>query len=51
MEHTRMYMYSLRKAGDRVAVWTKSAEDEKACMEIGHQFKAAIKECLQVHAV
>ena len=38
---------SLRKAGDRVAVWTKSAEDEKACMEIGEQFKGAIQECMQ----
>lgn len=38
---------SLRKAGDRVAVWTKSADDEKACMEIGEQFKSAICECLQ----
>jgi len=37
---------SLRKAGDRVAVWTKSADDEKACMEIGRQFKSAINECL-----
>ena len=39
---------SLRKAGDRVAVWTKSADDEKACLEIGEQFKSAIQECLQV---
>jgi len=38
---------SLRKAGDRVAVWTKTADDEKAAMEIGSQFKAAIAECLQ----
>mmetsp|Transcript_27097 Transcript_27097/g.66818 ORF Transcript_27097/g.66818 Transcript_27097/m.66818 type:complete len:225 (-) Transcript_27097:286-960(-) len=38
---------SLRKAGDRVAVWTKSADDETACMEIGRQFRTAIKECLQ----
>jgi len=38
---------SLRKAGDRVAVWTKTADDEKACMEIGEQFKGAICECLQ----
>jgi hypothetical protein len=38
---------SLRKGGDRVAVWTKSADDEKACMEIGEQFKGAISECLQ----
>mmetsp|Transcript_32728 Transcript_32728/g.77142 ORF Transcript_32728/g.77142 Transcript_32728/m.77142 type:complete len:218 (-) Transcript_32728:143-796(-) len=38
---------SLRKGGDRVAVWTKSADDEKAAMEIGQQFKAAIAECLQ----
>mmetsp|Transcript_23087 Transcript_23087/g.75138 ORF Transcript_23087/g.75138 Transcript_23087/m.75138 type:complete len:218 (-) Transcript_23087:237-890(-) len=37
---------SLRKAGDRVAVWTKSADDEKSCREIGQQFKAAISECL-----
>mmetsp|Transcript_12654 Transcript_12654/g.30721 ORF Transcript_12654/g.30721 Transcript_12654/m.30721 type:complete len:227 (+) Transcript_12654:104-784(+) len=37
---------SLRKGGDRVAVWTKSAEDEKACLEIGGQFKAALTECL-----
>eukprot|EP00960_Hanusia_phi_P008813 253083-Hanusia_phi.AAC.2 len=37
---------SLRKAGDRVAVWTKSADDEKSCREIGQQFKAAIAECL-----
>lgn len=38
---------SLRKAGDRVAVWTKTADDDKACMEIGNQFKSAINECLQ----
>ena len=38
---------SLRKAGDRVAVWTKTAEDEKACLEIGAQFRSAIAECLQ----
>lgn len=30
-----------------MAVWTKSADDEKACMEIGGQFKSAINECLQ----
>ena len=29
-----------------MAVWTKSAEDEKSCREIGQQFKAAISECL-----
>ena len=38
---------SLRKAGNRVAVWTKTCEDEKSCMEIGEQFKSAIRECLQ----
>jgi hypothetical protein len=38
---------SLRKAGDRVAVWTRSANDERSCLEIGRQFKVAIKECLQ----
>ena len=38
---------SLRKAGDRVAVWTKTAEDGTACMEIGKQFQGAINECMQ----
>eukprot|EP00281_Chroomonas_sp_CCMP1168_P030528 CAMPEP_0206241818 /NCGR_PEP_ID=MMETSP0047_2-20121206/16712_1 /ASSEMBLY_ACC=CAM_ASM_000192 /TAXON_ID=195065 /ORGANISM="Chroomonas mesostigmatica_cf, Strain CCMP1168" /LENGTH=219 /DNA_ID=CAMNT_0053666767 /DNA_START=113 /DNA_END=772 /DNA_ORIENTATION=- len=38
---------SLRKAGDRVAVWTRNAEEQAAVMEIGEQFKAAIAECLQ----
>lgn len=38
---------SLRKAGDRVAVWTKTADDEKACLEIGGEFRSAIAECLQ----
>uniref|UniRef100_A0A6U4ILI6 EIF-4F 25 kDa subunit n=1 Tax=Hemiselmis andersenii TaxID=464988 RepID=A0A6U4ILI6_HEMAN len=38
---------SLRKAGDRVAVWTRSANDEKSCMEIGRQFKVAIAQCMQ----
>mmetsp|Transcript_26528 Transcript_26528/g.69754 ORF Transcript_26528/g.69754 Transcript_26528/m.69754 type:complete len:218 (+) Transcript_26528:127-780(+) len=38
---------SLRKAGDRVAVWTKDALNEKACLEIGGQFKSALAECLQ----
>uniref|UniRef100_A0A7S0VVQ5 mRNA cap-binding protein n=1 Tax=Hemiselmis tepida TaxID=464990 RepID=A0A7S0VVQ5_9CRYP len=38
---------SLRKAGDRVAVWTRNADQEAAVMEIGGQFKAAISECLQ----
>ena len=42
-----MLSCSLRKAGDRVAVWTKTAEDEKACLEIGAQFRSAIAECLQ----
>ena len=30
-----------------MAVWTKTAEDEKACLEIGAQFRSAIAECLQ----
>ena len=38
---------SLRKAGDRVAVWTKTASAEKACLEIGGEFRSAIAECLQ----
>ena len=38
---------SLRKAGDRVAVWTRNSNNEKACLEIGNQFKSAISECLQ----
>mmetsp|Transcript_10868 Transcript_10868/g.26921 ORF Transcript_10868/g.26921 Transcript_10868/m.26921 type:complete len:230 (-) Transcript_10868:64-753(-) len=38
---------SLRKAGDRVAVWTRNADQEAAVKEIGEQFKAAISECLQ----
>jgi hypothetical protein len=46
--HTYVLMLSssLRKAGDRVAVWTRNAEEEAACIEIGQQFKAAIQECL-----
>ena len=38
---------SLRKAGDRVAVWTRNAEQEASVMEIGEQFRSAISECLQ----
>ena len=38
---------SLRKAGDRGAVWTKTASAEKACLEIGGEFRSAIAECLQ----
>jgi hypothetical protein len=37
---------SLRKAGDRVAVWTRNYDNDKACLEIGNQFKSAISECL-----
>ena len=37
---------SLRKAGDRVAVWTRNLDNDKACLEIGNQFKSAISECL-----
>jgi len=43
----RWESHSLRKAGDRVAVWTKTADDKTACMEIGKQFQGAINECLQ----
>ena len=42
-----LWRISLRKAGDRVAVWTKTADDGNACMEIGKQFQSAINECLQ----
>jgi len=37
----------MRKAGDRVAMWTKTAEDEKSTLEIGTQFQNVINECLQ----
>lgn len=28
-------------------VWTRTANDERSCLEIGKQFKVAIAECLQ----
>jgi len=40
-------MRSLRKAGDRVAVWTRNADKEACVNEIGDQFRSAISECLE----
>jgi translation initiation factor 4E len=34
---------SIRKAQDRISIWTKTANDREKCMSIGKEFKELVK--------